>query len=574
MSDEDEPGPVAREPGEPARPVLRSRRTLSPVWAIPIVAVLVALWLAYRANSDTGQTIQITYQTGEGLEAGKTKIKHNNVELGVVDKVEATADLKTVVVTATMKKLADPFLNGAQFWVVRPRLSFSSLSGLETLLSDKYIEMDPGEGKADSVREPSLWCRYSGMCAAVQKFTGLEEPPAVRAGVPGTEIVLDAEALGSISPATPVYFHGEKVGEVLNTTFDDGRIEIKAQVNAPYDKDLLHKGSRFWNASGITVNASVSGVSVEMESLPALLSGGIAFDTSPGDDLGPAQREEHYPLYANRRVAIDAVYVQRVTFVVEFDGSVHGLEVGAPVEFRGIHVGNVTHIHLQYDTAQSRVRIPVTITFEPQRVERTGLSTSEQSKPENVMRAMADLVGRGMRAQLRSQSLLSGALFVTFDIFPGVPQAAIRQVDDPDGKGKLYELPTVPSEMESLETTAASVVQRVSQLLDRINKMPIEPLLVEARDTLQAMRAIAQMPQIREVMGSLDKTLNTADDSLHQMAAMIESANAGYGGNSDIRRQLFELLRQLQDTAKSMKTLADTLEEHPESLIRGKGAVP
>jgi paraquat-inducible protein B len=563
------------QPGEPPRPLLRSRRTISPIWAIPIVAVLVALWLAYKANSDTGQTIQITFLTGEGLDAGKTRIKHNNVELGIVDKVEPTADLKTVVVTATMKKLADRYLDGAQFWVVRPRISFSSLSGLETLLSDKYIEMDPGDGKAGGVGEPSVWCRYSGLCAPIKAFTGLEEPPAVRAGVPGTEIFLDAEQLGSIVPAAPVYFHGEVVGEVLNTNFNTGKIELKAQINAPYDRVVLHKGSRFWNASGITINAGVSGFSIEMESVPALLAGGIAFDTAPGDDLSPAQRDERYPLYPNQRAAIEAVYVQHVSFVIEFDGSVHGLEVGAPVEFRGIHIGNVTHIHLQYDPVQARVRIPVTVTFEPQRVERAGLAPSEQSKPENVMRAMAELVSRGLRAQLHSQSLISSALFVSFDIFPNAPPAQLRLVDDPDGKGKLYELPTVSSsEIENLESSVAGVVERVAVLLDRVNKMPIEQVFQDASATLQAIRALANMPQLREVVGSLDKTLNTADDSLHQIAAMIASADAGYGGNSDVRRQLVELLRQLQDTAKSMKTLADTLEEHPESLIRGKGTLP
>ena len=556
------------------QPVMRHRRQISPVWIIPIVAALVAIWLIYKTHSDTGQTIQITFLTGEGLEAGKTKIKHNNVELGTVDAVEPTRDLKTVVVTATMKKLADPYLNGAQFWVVRPRLSLSSLSGLETLLSDKYIEMDPGTGEPGGIGEPSLWCRYTGLCAAVRIFTGLEEPPAVRAGVPGTEVMLDATQLGSIGPSTPVYYHGERVGEVLSTSFEGGNIAIKAQVNAPYDRELLHAGTHFWNASGISINASVSGVSFEMESLPALISGGIAFETPADADSGPPQKDVHFPLYANRRTALEATYVQRVPFIVEFDGSVHGLEVGAPVEFRGIKVGNVTHIHLQYDTKTSRVRIPVTVAFEPQRVERAGLTEAERSQPANVIRAMAELVSRGMRAQLRSESLISGALFVAFDFFPEAPPAAIHLVADPDSAGRLFELPTVPTELESLETTANGVVERVAFLLDRVSKMPIEQLLQESRDTLQSMRAVAEMPQIREVIGSLGKTLNTADNSLHQLALLTESANAGYGNSSDVRRQLIELLRQLQDTAKSIKTLADTVEAHPEALIRGKGTLP
>lgn len=564
---------VERGSDDPPAPVLRSRRPISPIWAIPIVAFIIAIWLVYKTHSETGQTIQISFLTGEGLEAGKTRIKHNSVELGIVDKVELSSDLKTVVVTATMRKMADRFLDAATFWVVRPRISVSSLSGLETLLSDKYIEMDPGEG-GEGVGEPSAWCRYTGWCAAVGQFTGLEEPPAVRAGVPGTEIYLDADRLGSIAPGTAVYFHGEKVGEVLSKTFESGKIQIRAQVDAPYDRQLLHAGTRFWNDSGITITAGVSGVTFEMESLPVLLAGGLAFDTPPDADSGPPVRDAHYPLYPDRKTALEATYVQRVAFILEFDGSVHGLEVGAPVEFRGIKVGNVTHIHLQYSTAEGRVRIPVTVAFEPQRVERAGLTAAEQSKPENVMRAMADLVGRGLRAQLRSQSLISGALFVAFDIFPDAAPARIGMVDNPDGQGKLYALPTVPSAMESLETTATGVVERLALLLDRVGKMPIEGVLQDTRDTLQSMRSLAQLPEIRETLGSLDKTLNEADGSLHQMTVLVDSANASYGANSDVRREIIDLLRQLQDAAKSMKELADTLEEHPESIIRGKGMMP
>lgn len=426
-------------------PLITRRRHISPIWAIPIVAFIVAGWLVYETNSDTGQTIRITFLTGEGLEAGKTRIKHNSVDVGRVDKVELSPDLKTVIVTATMKKMADPFLNAAtQFWVVRPRISLSSLSGLETLLSDKYIEMDPVNSgtNAKALGEPSLWCRYTGLCAAVTQFTGLEEPPPVRAGVPGREFVLEADRLGSITPGAPVYYNGERVGEVLSTSFnaDSGKSTIKVQVNDPYTK-LVRVGSRFYNASGITVRAGLSGATIEMELIPALLSGGVAFmglpEAGPGADAA-APSDAHFPLYANRSTALEASYVQRVAFLVEFDGSVHGLEVGAPVEFRGIKVGNVTAIHLQYDPRDKNpVRIPVTVAFEPQRVLRAGLSLGQQSDPANVMRAMKELVDNGMRAQLRSQSLLSGALYVAFDILADAKPAEIRLVDNPDGTGQI-----------------------------------------------------------------------------------------------------------------------------------------
>jgi paraquat-inducible protein B len=555
---------TVEERGAPVLPRadLRRRWRLSPIWAIPLVALLVAGWLAYSTLSSHGPTITISFRTGEGIEAGKTRVKHNDVELGVVDKVELTPDLSHVIITASMNKMAGAHLTaGTRFWVVRPRVSLSNFSGLETLLSGAYIEMDPGEGEA------------------AREFVGLEDPPVVRADVPGTEFILDADRLGSLGPGSPVYFHGVKVGEILGSEFDyaKGKLTIHAFVNKPYDQ-LVHPATRFWNDSGITVNAGVSGVKIEMESLQALITGGVGFDTLPGGggnitDVAVAQSD--FPLYGDREAAFEATYAQRVPFIVEFNDSVHGLEVGAPVEFRGIRVGNVTDIRLLYDTAQNRIRIPVTLAFEPQRVERTGLATAQASTIENVMRAMAGFVQSGLRAQLRSESLISSQLIVAFDFFPDAPPAQIRF------EGKIPVLPSVSSDMASIEATASGLLVRLSGLADRVAKMPLEGVIADTRGALQAMQRLADEPQIRGVLGtanttlsSATKTLNQANETLTQLDALLSSANAGYGNGSEVRRGLVDLLRQLQDTARSMKALADALEQHPESIIRGKGELP
>ncbi len=541
-------------------PDLRRRWRFSPIWAIPLVAFAIAGWLAYTTVSERGPTIAITFRTGEGLEAGKTRVKHNDVELGVVEKVELSPDLSHVIVTASMNKMAAAHLNtGTRFWVVRPRISLSNLSGLETLLSGAYLEMDPGEGESS------------------REFVGLEDPPVVRADVPGTEFILEADRLGSLGPASPVYFHGVKVGEVLGSEFDyaRGKLEIHAFVNKPYDQ-LVHPGTRFWNGSGITIAAGVSGFKFEMELLQALLTGGIGFDTLAGGDMNEtAAALATFPLYDDRDAAFEANYAQRVPFIVEFSGSVHGLDVGAPVEFRGIKVGNVTDIRLQYDPGERQIRIPVTLAFEPQRVERIGLASTQESNLENVMKAMATFVAGGLRAQLRSESLISGQVIVAFDFFPDAPPAQIRF------EGKVPVLPTVPSDMASLEASANGLLVQIAGLLERVSKMPIEGVITDTRAALEAMRKLAETPQIKDMLGSADKTLVSADktltganDTLRQLDALLTSANAGYGNGSEVRRGLVDLLRQMQDTARSMKALADTLEQHPESVIRGKGELP
>jgi paraquat-inducible protein B len=549
-----------RSAGDFPRPEVHTpRMRLSPIWAIPIVAVLVVSWLAYQALSQRGPTITITFQSGAGLEAAKTRVKHNDVDVGVVEKVALSPDLKNVIVTARMDRNASQFLNEhTRFWVVRPRLSLSNLSGLETLFSGSYIEMDPGDG------------------APTREFTGLEEPPprALRPDVPGTEFVLDADRLGSLGPGTPVYFHGVKVGEVLGNdklSPQDPKIKIHIQIDRPYDQ-LVHEGTRFWNDSGISVKADLTGIKVEMESLSALLSGGVGFDNMPQAILGGQAKPGHpFTLYASLDAAREATFVQQVPFIVEFDGSVQGLEIGAPVEFRGIRVGEVKEIHLQYDRDTLQVHIPVLIAFEPQRVERVvrqkGVPVSEESSMADVMRAMQVFVTRGLRAQLRSQSLLSGKLFVAFDFFPTAAAAQIVK------EGNIPVLPSVPSSAEDLQQNAGEVLDQVSAILARVQKMPLEGVVGDARGALQAIRALADSPQISAVLGSADKTLNSADATLSQIDDLVASVNSGYGNDSEARQRLVALLREFQETARSMKVLADSLEEHPEALIRGKGGV-
>jgi paraquat-inducible protein B len=449
-----------------------------------------------------------------------------------------------------MSKTAAAHLkSGTRFWVVRPRLSLSNFSGLETLVSGSYIEMDPGAG------DPA----YS--------FVGLEEPPVITSDVPGREFILTSDRLGSIGPGTIIYFRSVKVGQVLGYDIgpDGGDIRIHAFVDSPYDK-LVYPGSRFWNDSGVSVRAGPQGFKLELESLSAVLTGAVGFDTPDQVRTGaPAKQGQVFPLYADHDAVLDASFAQRVPFIVEFESSVHGLEVGAAVEFRGIKVGNVTDIELDYDPATSRVRIPVTVSFEPQRVVRTGLAANAPSQIANVMKAMGDLVAHGLRAQLRTSSLLTGSLVVAFDFFPDAPPAKISF------EGPVPVMPSVPSDIESLETSATELLAHLTQLLERVNKMPIEDVLNDARGVMQSYRDLAQTPELRGSIKSFDKTLTDADTSLQALDGLLASAQSGYGNESQVRRELSDLLRQLQDTAKSVKVLADFVEQHPESFIRGKG---
>jgi paraquat-inducible protein B len=533
MSDGD-PLAYARVKEQEARAPQIRRRRLSPIWILPLVAVLVAAWLAYTAFAAKGPVITITFKKVSGLEAGKTQIKYHDIELGVVKRIDPTPDLSHVVVSAQMNKTAEPHLTAStQFWVVRPRLGITSLSNLETLISGNYIEMDPGRGGA-----------------AQGRFTGLEEPSVVRSDEPGTSYIVNTDRVGSITSGSPVFYRGIVVGEVIGYSFGgaEKQIPIRFFVKKPYD-DLIRDGTQFWNTSGISVNAGASGIKVEFESLEAVLGGGIAFETpEAARNHEPAKAETTFTLYDNRNAATEAGYTQRARVLAEFEGSVRGLEAGAAVEAQGIPIGRVVDFHLVVDAATSTVHVPVVLEFDAARI---GI-INQPPEAFGKDKLLDNLVALGLRAQLRPANLLTGSLVVALDFFPNAPPAEV------DRTGTYAKLPTVPGQLEGF-------TRSVSQTLDKLAALPLDELVSDVRGTLDAARQLLRDANTRSLplLTSLQKTSEAADK-------VLTSMGDSYGGDSQIHGELSTLLRQLQDTARSVRTLASFLEQHPESLVRGK----
>ena len=358
-------------------PTEKQRRGISMVWIIPLVAALIAAWLAYATISAKGPTITISFETAEGLEAGKTKVKYKDVEVGLVTKVALVEDLSSIVVTAEMAKGATPHMNdGTRFWIVRPRVGAGGVSGLSTLVSGAYVEVDPGDGETKSA------------------FVGLEEPPLIDSDVAGKEFVLRTDTLSSISRGSPLQFRGLDVGEILGYELDqDGQgVSLHAFVQEPYDK-LVTERTRFWNISGFSLDLSADGINASTGSLQSLLVGGIAFDTpftatASADQAAEAGAE--FPLYDSYSSLAEAAFVKTVPYLVHFDGSVRGLRVNAPVEFRGMKVGRVADVRLVYDAKKGSLDIPVVIEIEPERVAIEGGDETATDAPDDYA-VMAEL---------------------------------------------------------------------------------------------------------------------------------------------------------------------------------------
>lgn len=511
------------------------------VWLVPIVAALAGGWLAVQSILNTGPTITITFESANGIEAGKTQIKYKEVQIGLVTAMTLTPDRQRVLVTAEMRKEAEPFLvEDAKFWVVSPRVSVSSVSGLSTLFSGVYIGM--AVGQAEQRRK---------------EFTGLEVPPVLTSNQPGRHFVLKSENLGSIDVGSPIYFRQVPVGQVVAQELnkDGSGVSIQVFINAPYDK-FVKPRSRFWPASGIDVTLSAAGIQVNTESLVSVLVGGLAFRTPPDAlESPPADANTVYHLFPDRAAAFQQpdTVVQKYRLV--FRESVRGLSVGAPVDFRGINIGEVKTIGIDFDRKNQQVLIVVDVDIYPERM-RSRVAQGATDASERGIKLVETLVNRGLRAQLRTGNLLTGQLFVALDFFPGQPKVKLDTAKLP------IEVPTIPSPMTELQTSLAGILKKLDEL-------PLGELATELRKAVQ----------------SLDKTLQSADKLLQRLdtevapearTALIEArktlteANQMLSAESPVRQELQDMLREITRAAESVRALADLLDRQPEALIRGK----
>ena len=539
-------GPPLRATPPPQAVQRRSRFSL--IWLIPIVAAAIAGYLGYESLSKRGPGVTVSFQSATGLTAGQTRVRHKSVDLGTVESISLSPDMSHVVVGLAMTREAAPYLtDAARFWVVRPRLTASNISGLDTLVSGAYIEMDPGSRDGPPKRE----------------FTGLEQPPGVRSDEPGRTFTLKAPRIGALGEGSPVLFRDIQVGEVLGYNLGDGAgpATIPVFVRAPYDR-FVREGTHFWNASGISVSLGPDGFHVELTSLQSVLSGGVAFDTPPESAHArvlPANSE--FSLYDNLAEAQAAGYATRYSFVSYFNSDVRGLAKNAPVELYGIQVGTVRDIALDLDTQDGTARVRVRYEVQPNRI-----ISQEEIQRESVETVTNRMVSHGLRATLKTSSYLTGQLVVSLQYEPNAGPVAIRK----EGQDIV-----IPSQDGGLDNILASV----SDFSNKLQRLPLDQIGNSLNTTLQS--ASAALGSVEGLAKKADAGLTPTLRSLPQLTASLQDAiaragrvfgslDASYGSNSSFNRELERAMAQLGDTARSVRVLADFLDRHPEALLRGR----
>lgn len=525
----------------PGRPLVKTRRfSVSLVWIVPMVAVLVGLSLVVHSWMQRGPTITVTFKTGSGLTANKTEVKYRNVVIGHVSEVALSKDQKSVDATLELAKEAESFTReDSQFWVVRPRIGAGGVSGIDTLLSGDYIGADTGQATRRA-----------------KSFVGLENPPPITYGEPGRRFTLHAPDLGSLDIGSPLYFRKIPVGQVVAYNLDeDGKgVSIEVFVHAPNDR-FVTENTRFWNASGIDVNLGANGVAVKTESLSSLLVGGIAFrapEYSPNDQ--PAAENRAYELFDDQQTALAPPSGKAQYLRLRFDQSLRGLKVGAPVEFLGVEIGKVVTVNLDYDAQKHSFPVDVGIVIYPQLLGQAHIKLLQamQHDPGDEAggaRLMGTFIDKGLRAQARTGNLLTGQLYISLDFYPKAPKVAF------DPSARPVSIPTIPGSFEKVQEQLQAVV-------DKLSKLPVDRIANNLDNNLV---------ELRKVLSQFNgKTLPGVQTTLEDVSKTLQSASSTLAEDSPQREQLTQTLDELERMSRSLRELSDYLGRHPESLIRGR----
>jgi paraquat-inducible protein B len=539
------------ETSEPSLPppvaiVRRGRWSASLIWLVPIVAALIGLGMVIHNWTSEGPQIEISFITAEGLEAGKTQVKYKDVVIGVVKSIGLAPDHTHVIVRVNLDKSAASFATAdSRYWVVRPRFGTSGVSGIGTLMSGAYIAAD------------------NGVSQEVKKdFFGLERPPAVVYGSPGKRFTLRATDIGSLDIGSPVYYRRIQVGRVVDYGLDQEGTQLRVDifVDAPYDR-FVTSATRFWNASGVDLNIDASGLKLSTQSLATVVAGGIAFTQQPrAYDAKPASEGTAFTLFDDLQTAMAPPDGEAEYLRMRFTQSLRGLSVGSPVEFRGIVLGKVVSIDVDYDEQTHGFPLIVGAVIYPQRLGRAnekivkleqGSADPHKSRLANIVKPMIE---RGLRAQARVGNLLTNQLYIALDFIPGAPKA------DFDVDAQPIEMPTAPGSFDRLQ-------EQMTGIVDKIDKIPFEAIgkhldsSIEQLDKTLRQVNESTLPQFNATLSGTQGTLGNAQRSM-------------LSADSPLQRNLAQTLAEIQRAAHSLRVLTDYLGVHPETMLRGKPADP
>jgi len=522
-------------------------RAFSAIWFLPLIAILIGAWMVYYQWYNQGPIVTIHFTSAEGLEVGKTKLKSRNVNIGEVESISLNDSVDGVVVTARMSKSAEKLLvEDTQFWIVSPRISLAGVSGLNTLISGVYIELAQGTSKEDRL-----------------EFEALKEPPVTPKGTPGLRITLNSNDQFAYAKGDPIIYKGLTVGQFEDVyfNFEERVVYYNAFIKAPYHK-LVTSNTKFWDASGLSVGLSADGVSVKTGNLETMLTNGVTFDVPKGMLIGEQITERAYfDIYANYELASDQRYKHSLQYVVLVSDTIRGLNVGAPVEYRGVLLGHVASTNMLSKAASDfftdAVKIPVLINLQPGRV---GLP-DDKSGVQKMDEQNRYWVRQGLKATLKTGNLLTGSLFVELQHFEG---QQVGEIESFEG------YPIIPTSGDQFTQIAG----KIGQFVDTLNSLPLVDFTESANTTLTNVSALSE--DLQGVSKHLEELLASANqqalaETLRQSLEKVTTLSEGFSEGSPGYEQLQRAMESMSDVMGELKPLLNQLKHQPNGLIFNAG---
>ncbi len=518
----------------------------SVIWIVPLLALIVALGVAWQTYNARGPLIIVEFEKGTGIVARETELKFRDITVGKVEKVGFTEGLGRVTASIRIDKDVAPYIDSsAVFWIVQPEVSAQGITGLTTVLSGVYIE--------------GSWDDQIGTYA--DRFTGTTEPPLIRADQEGLEIAFRSTASGYLTDNAPILYRGIEVGRVGQAKIDPRRgFAIVEAVIFDEHRSLINDSTRFWDASGFEVKIGPAGAEIDFSSLATLVGGGITFDTFVSGG-GPIADGTIFQIFPDEETARNSVFnqseVEPLKASVIFDDNISGLVVGAAVEMNGLTIGEVDTLSGIVDFDQfgdSRVRLNAIISVQPARLGLPGEVTAE-----SALNFLRERVAQGLRARLISGSLLTGGLKVELVMVEDAPPATLE--------GSISTLPRLPTTQSEVSDTAATV----EGVFTRINQLPIEELLQSAISFLNSAEALVNNQDLREAPQDVRILLAEITD----LVTSDDVRNVPVALNSTLTR-IEALVADLeeQQLAAKLLTAVDTVTETAASVSTSVEGVP
>ncbi|MCH9741817.1 MAG: MlaD family protein [Proteobacteria bacterium] len=538
--------------------IIRHSRQWSLIWLVPLLALSIASYIGYQAWRSQGIHMTVLFDSATGIEVGKTQVRYKEVVIGKVSSVGLSDDLTKVAVDIAIdRRFAKQLHDNARFWVVRPRVTTRTISGLSTLLSGAYIAMTPG----DTGDMP-------------ERVVGLDDPPTLSGASNGRQFTLTADRLGSMDVGSPVFYRGIAVGEVVSYTLgDDDRMRIHVFIRSPYDR-LVKNNTRFWNVNGVELSMNGDGIKARMESLLSFMQGGVAFENVDVLDDNNANNvdTDQFALYPNKDSIKQSYPKTKLTYIMPFTGSVAGLSEGAKVQMQGLDIGQVIDFSPHFDSKTLKIDIPVLVEIWPERL-------AMPNDTEKAQQLFSQMMKQGLRAQLKPINLLTGQSAIDISYHNNAPVFVAST-----NTHNYPIFPTMPADIEQIGRS-------VSGILAQLDQAPIKETISLLRDSAQGLRSLldekrkdsvlqqteqllkqtnATLANLKDLPNNFNATLLQTQKTLATLDTSLQKINSNLGDDALLQHDLRLLMEETAKAANAVETLADTLQRQPNAVIFGK----